>query len=57
MARRKWEHPMRALESSEKVVVDRMIGVYNGTRSYHYDGLDVFPYGEFLTRLHNSEFF
>lgn len=54
---RKWEHSMRALESSEKVVVDRMIGVYNGTRSYHYDGIDVFPCGEFLTRLHNSEFF
>lgn len=55
---RKWEQPMRSLSgAADKVVVDRMLGVYTGKRAYHFDGVDVFPCEEFFERLHGGEFF
>ncbi|MDQ7826405.1 MAG: DUF4143 domain-containing protein [Candidatus Eremiobacteraeota bacterium] len=54
---RKWERPMRSLASTGRVAVDRMIGIYRGERSYHFDGLDVHPYEEFLARLYRGEVF
>ena len=54
---RKWESQMRSLAASPRVRVDRMVGVYTGTRLYHFDGVDVWPVAEFLQRLHTGELF
>ena len=54
---RSWEGTMRSLKNSDKIVVDRMIGVYTGQRTYHFDGLDVLPVGVFLERLYQGDIF
>lgn len=48
---------MRDLKQRQGVVLDRMIGVYTGSRSWHFDGLDVLPVPEFLCRLHQGKVF
>lgn len=52
-----WERPMRSLQQSGVVVVDRMIGVYRGPRVYHRDGIDIFPVENFLAELHAGRIF
>lgn len=52
-----WEKPMRSLNEYKGIHVDRMIGIYNGTRVYHYDGVDVLPVKEFLEQLHSGKVF
>ena len=54
---RQWERAMRDLKTRPGIVVDRMIGVYTGERSYHYDGLDVLPVADFLRQLHQGTVF
>lgn len=54
---RKWERPMRSLSSSDRIHVDRMIGIYMGKRAYHFDGIDVLPLKDFLKRLHYGDVF
>ena len=54
---RKWERAMRGLHTESGIKVDRMIGVYTGERSYHYDGLDVWPVQRFLKELHAGNIF
>jgi predicted AAA+ superfamily ATPase len=54
---RKWEKAMRSLAESEKVVVDKMIGVYCGADSYHFDGVEVLPVAQFLKSLNDGEIF
>lgn len=54
---RKWERAMRDLAAQPGIRVERMIGVYTGEKSYHFDGLDVWPAGEFLARLHAGDVF
>ena len=54
---RKWERPMRSLSSSDRIYVDKMIGIYMGKRAYHFDGLDVLPLKDFLKRLHQGDVF
>jgi predicted AAA+ superfamily ATPase len=54
---RSWERPMRSLQSSDGIKVDRMIGVYTGQRTYHFNGLDVLPVEEFLKKLHQGDIF
>lgn len=54
---RKWEHAMRDLAGRPGVHVERMLGVYTGTRSYHFEGVDVLPVPEFLRQLHRGEIF
>ncbi len=54
---RKWEAPMRSLREDGRIRVDRMIGIYTGDRSYHFDGLEVLPVTIFLARLHAGDFF
>ncbi|MEA3279993.1 MAG: AAA family ATPase [Thermodesulfobacteriota bacterium] len=54
---RKWERPMRSLSSSDRIHVDRMIGIYMGKRAYHFDGIDVLPLKDFLKRLHQGDVF
>ena len=48
---------MRDLQKLGGIVVDRMIGVYTGERSYHFDGLDVWPVDVFLRNLHQGNVF
>ncbi|MBU1163173.1 MAG: DUF4143 domain-containing protein [Proteobacteria bacterium] len=54
---RKWERPMRSLSSSDRIHVDKMIGIYMGKRAYHFDGLDILPLEDFLKRLHQGDVF
>lgn len=54
---KKWEHAMRSLKQENKMVVDRMIGVYSGSRSYHFEDLDVLPIRLFLNQLHSGQVF
>jgi predicted AAA+ superfamily ATPase len=54
---RRWEKPMRSLNDYKGIHVDQMIGVYTGTRVYHYDGVDVLPVKEFLEQLHRGQVF
>jgi hypothetical protein len=48
---------MRSLNEHKGIQIDRMIGVYRGSRSYYYDGVDVLPPKEFLEHLHNGKVF
>ena len=52
-----WERAMRSVQNSDKIQVDRMIGVYTGQRMYHFNGLDVLPVEEFLKRLYQGDVF
>jgi predicted AAA+ superfamily ATPase len=52
-----WERTMRSLKTSARIEVDRMIGVYTGQRTYHFNGLDVLPVEEFLKRLYQGNVF
>lgn len=54
---RSWESAMRSLQNSDRIEVDRMIGIYTGQRAYHFDGLDVLPVEEFLKRLYRGDVF
>jgi len=39
---------MRSLVENTGIRVDRMIGVYCGTRSYFFDSVHVMPFGDFI---------
>lgn len=54
---RKWERAARELAASRRVEVERMIGIYAGTRAYRFDGFDVLPVGMFVTELHAGRVF
>ena len=49
--KREWERGMRDLATLPGIRVKRMVGVYQGSRSYHFDGVDVLPVEEFLQEL------
>ncbi len=54
---RSWESTMRSLKNSKQIEIDRMIGIYTGQGTYHFDGLDVFPVEIFLEKLYQGEIF
>lgn len=54
---RGWEKPMRHLAANPKIKVERCIGVYLGTRTYAFEGVDVLPVREFLGALHKGMVF
>ena len=54
---RRWERPMRSLSKSDRIHVDKMIGIYTGNRAYHFDGIDVLPVEHFLNLLHEGGVF
>ena len=54
---RRWESPMRSLDKSGRIHVDKMIGIYTGKRAYHFEGIDVLPVKDFLKRLHQGDVF
>jgi len=54
---RRWERPMRSLAGSDRIHVDKMVGIYTGERAYQFDGVDVLPVKDFLEKLHEGEIF
>ncbi len=52
-----WEKPMRSLAESSSLKVEKMLGIYRGTESYHFEGLDVLPVEIFLKKLFAGEVF
>ncbi len=53
----KWEQTMRSLKNSNKIVVEKIFGIYMGSRTYHFDGVDVLPLSEFFKQLYKGEIF
>lgn len=54
---REWEKPMRGLAGAAGVDVDRMIGVYCGTRGYRFGDLQVWPVQDFIRALFSGKVF
>jgi predicted AAA+ superfamily ATPase len=54
---RSWEKPLRSLSQTAGLKVERMIGIYCGSRSYDFEGLRVLPVSEFVQALHAGEVF
>ena len=52
-----WEKPMRTLADSAGVKVERMFGVYCGSRNYQFDNITVLPVGDFIKALFSGEIF
>jgi predicted AAA+ superfamily ATPase len=54
---RSWDKALRNLADTAGVKVDRMIGVYCGSRRYEFDKVTVVPVSEFLKELFDGEVF
>jgi predicted AAA+ superfamily ATPase len=54
---RAWDKAMRALAEAPGVKVDRLIGVYCGSRRYEFDNVTVLPVVDFLKALFAGEIF
>ena len=54
---RRWERPMRSMDAQKAIYVEKMVGVYTGSRAYRFDGIDVLPLTDFLERLHEGQIF
>lgn len=54
---RTWEKPLRNLSALPGIKVERMIGVYSGSRIYQFDQVDVMPAADFFRSLHRGEIF
>ncbi len=54
---RRWEQPMRSMKAAQGIVVDRMFGLYTGSRELVYDDVEVLPVERFFQRLHAGDVF
>lgn len=54
---RSWEKPLRSLLEMSGIQVDRLIGVYAGSRQYKFDKVEVMPAPAFFESLHNGKIF
>jgi predicted AAA+ superfamily ATPase len=54
---RRWEKTMRSISGNTKAIVKKMIGIYRGESSLHFDGMDIFPLEIFLHKLFSDEIF
>jgi predicted AAA+ superfamily ATPase len=54
---RAWEKPMRSLADNAGVTVERMFGVYCGSRSYQFDNITVLPFADFIKALFAGDVF
>lgn len=52
-----WERPMRSLAECGGIEVQKMFGVYRGSRVYYSHGVDILPVEDFLIALHKGEVF
>jgi len=54
---RAWDKPMRALAETGGLKVERMVGVYCGSRSYQFDKVRVWPVADFVKALFAGKIF
>ena len=54
---RSWDKALRNLADTAGVKVERMIGVYCGSRRYEFDNVTVVPVSEFFKELFDGEVF
>ena len=54
---REWEGSLRSLEKFKEIRLKKRIGVYTGSRSYVFDGVEVLPVDAFLDSLHDGKIF
>jgi len=54
---REWEGSLRSLEKLRGIQLKKGIGVYTGSRSYVFDGIEVLPIEEFFNALHDGRIF
>ena len=54
---RSWDKPMPSLAEAPGVKVDRMIGVYCGSRNYQFDNIRRWPMADFVRALFAGEIF
>lgn len=54
---RAWEKPLRSITSGPGLKIDRLIGIYCGSRTYQFDDITVFPEQDFVTALFDGEIF
>lgn len=54
---RKWEKPSRNLKLSNKIVIDKMLGIYMGKEQYTFDDFQVLPVQDFLSQLHSGKIY
>jgi predicted AAA+ superfamily ATPase len=54
---RAWGKPMLSLDAASGVKVERMIGVYCGSRSYRFDNIQVWPVKDFIKALFGGDVF
>ena len=54
---RAWGKPMLEMAAAAGVKIDRMIGVYCGTRSYRFGDIQVYPVKDFIKALFSGEVF
>jgi len=54
---RAWEKPMLSLADFTGIKIDRMIGVYCGSRACQYGTIQVLPVAEFVKALYGGEVF
>ena len=54
---RAWEKPMRSLADNTGVTVERMFGVYCGSRRYQFDNITVLSFTDFVKALFAGEVF
>jgi predicted AAA+ superfamily ATPase len=54
---RSWDKPMRDLAAQPGLKVERLFGIYTGSRAYQFDNVQVLPIADFLTALHRGEVF
>ena len=52
-----WERPIRSLDGEDNIVVDKMIGVYNGTQRYDFNKFQVMPVTDFLKDLYSGNIY
>jgi hypothetical protein len=48
---------LRSLATNNGVTVERMIGIYCGTKRYQFDNVTVIPVHEFINELYNGKIF
>lgn len=52
-----WNRSLLDLRNHAGITVEKVIGVYMGSRSYKFDALQVMPVGRFINALHREEIF
>jgi predicted AAA+ superfamily ATPase len=52
-----WNKPLISLGSAGGVKADRLIGVYDGERSYRFEAVEVMPYEKFCNILYKGDLF